>query len=139
MNPSAGPSQARAAHNHQYGWVVLLIIGPLTSADPKLFPALDQLRTTQPARPCVDRQWCIAGGHQPGAVYAPVTIHAQDGRIYLVGMGFLGIASVFLIHAISTPNVLISGRGLATAWSAPLSLSLGAGFFALSGLSSRPR
>src|SRR5262249_55564110 len=67
-----------------------------------------------------------------------VARRAQDGRIFLIGMGFLSAASIFITHSISTPNVLMSGRGLATGTSALVSLVLGSFFFALSGLNLSP-
>lgn len=63
-----------------------------------------------------------------------IAVRIEDARVFLVGMGFLTVASVFFIHAIATPDVLMPGRTVATSWSAPLSLVLGSIFFALSGL-----
>jgi signal transduction histidine kinase len=135
MNPSAGPSHAASPPRlHRYGWVVLLSVGPLLLLILKLFPALNQPVLHNPLAHVL-----IAGGAAAlGIILALFVLHVaiqiQDSRIYLIGMGFLSTASIFLIHAISTPDVLMSGRGLATGWSAVLSLVLGAFFFALSGL-----
>jgi signal transduction histidine kinase len=135
MNPSAARSSATAQlRPHGLGWAILLVAGPLLLVFLKLFPALDQ-----PVLHSALAHVLIAGGAAVLGISLAlfvlhVAIQAQDGRIYLVGMGILSTASIFLIHAISTPDVIISGRGLATAWSAPLSLVAGAFFFALSGL-----
>jgi signal transduction histidine kinase len=135
MNPSAGSSPpATTAYIHQYGWVALMLAGPLLLLIWELFPWLNQPVLHSPFAHVLIAGSASLLGIGLALFMLRVAIQAQDGRIYLVGMGFLGIASIFLIHAISTPNVLMSGRGLATAWSAPLSLSLGAVFFALSGL-----
>src|SRR5262249_23065004 len=79
------------------------------------------------------------GASALGVILALLTLHvawrAQDSRVFLIGLGFLCIASIFFIHAISTPDVLMSGRSLATRVSAILSLVLGGAVFALSGLS----
>ncbi|HEX5692275.1 MAG TPA: histidine kinase dimerization/phospho-acceptor domain-containing protein, partial [Roseiflexaceae bacterium] len=58
--------------------------------------------------------------------------------IYLVGMGYLSIAALFLIHALSTPGVIISGNTGVTSWSAVISLVLGGLFFAVSGFELSP-
>ncbi|MFL5804165.1 MAG: ATP-binding protein [Roseiflexaceae bacterium] len=134
MNPSADPSHVAPARAHRYGWVALLIAGPLFLLILKLFPSLNQPVLHSPLVHILIAGGASALGIGLALFVLRVAIRAQDGRIYLVGIGFLSTASIFLIHAISTPNVLMSGRGLATAWSAPLSLSLGAFFFALSGL-----
>ena len=63
-----------------------------------------------------------------------VARRARDGRVFLVGLAFLAMASIFFTHAVSTPNILISGRNLAASYSAMFSLWLGSIFFALSGL-----
>jgi signal transduction histidine kinase len=63
-----------------------------------------------------------------------VATRAADLRVMLIGMGFLSVASIFFIHAIATPNVVMDGRGFATQISGFLSLVAGGIFFALSGL-----
>jgi signal transduction histidine kinase len=117
-----------------FAWPGLLAAGPLVLLILKLVPGLERQVLHIPAVHLL-----IAGGATLlGVGLAFFVLHvarrAGDGRVYLVGMGFLTIASIFLIHGISTPDVLMAGRGLATAWSAVLSLTLGSVFFALSGL-----
>jgi signal transduction histidine kinase len=135
LNPSIGPPQADTKPSLcWYGWSALLGAGPLLLLILKLFPALDQPILHDPLAHVL-----IAGGASFLGVSLALFVlqvarRAEDGRVYLVGMGFLSIASIFFVHSISTPNVLMSGRSLATAWSAVVSLILGSIFFALSGL-----
>jgi two-component system, OmpR family, sensor kinase len=119
----------------RYGWPIVLASGPIVLLILQLFPSLDQ------------RMLHNALGHVLitgvasilGVILALLSLHvaqrAQDGRVFLVGMGFLSTASIFITHSISTPDVLMTGRGLATGLSALVSLVLGSVFFALSGLS----
>jgi signal transduction histidine kinase len=77
-----------------------------------------------------------------GVILALLVLHvarrAQDGRVFLIGMGFLSAASIFITHSISTPNVLMSGRGFAAGISGLISLVVGSVFFALSGVHLQP-
>jgi two-component system OmpR family sensor kinase len=135
LNPPMGSPQAAAdPHPRWYGWLVLLAVGPLLLLILKLFPALDQPMLHN----ALVHVLVVGGASMLGMGLAlfllEIAYRMQDGRVYLVGMGFLSIASIFFIHAISTPNVLMAGRGLATTWSSLLSLVLGGVFFALSGL-----
>jgi signal transduction histidine kinase len=135
LNPSSGSSPAFVPPRLRwYGWPLLLAVGPLLLLLFRLVPALDQPMLHSPFTHLL----IVGGASLLGMALAlfvlRVARQVQDGRVYLVGMGFLSIASIFFIHAISTPDVLMTGRGLATGWSAVLSLVLGAVFFALSGL-----
>jgi two-component system, OmpR family, sensor kinase len=117
-----------------YGWPLLLAVGPLLLPLLRLVPALDQHMLHNPLIHVL-----IAGSASAlGMVLALFVLYVArqvfDARVYLVGLGFLTIASIFFIHAISTPDVLMTGRGLATGWSARISLAFGSIFFALSGL-----
>jgi two-component system, OmpR family, sensor kinase len=117
-----------------YGWPLLLAVGPLLLLLLRLVPALDQHMLHNPLIHVL-----IAGSASAlGMVLALFVLYVArqvfDARVYLVGMGFLTIASIFFIHAISTPDVLMTGRGVATGWSARISLAFGSIFFALSGL-----
>jgi two-component system, OmpR family, sensor kinase len=135
LNRSARLSQAFAPTRLRwFGWLLLLAIGPLLLLLLRLVPALDQHMLHNPSVHVL-----IAGGASMLGILLALFVlhvarHVSDGRVYLVGMGFLSIASIFFIHAISTPDVLMTGRGLATSWSARISLASGAVFFALSGL-----
>jgi two-component system, OmpR family, sensor kinase len=115
-------------------WLLLLAAGPLLLLLLRLAPALDRHILHDPLAHVL-----IAGGASLlGTALALFVLHVArqvlDARVYLIGMGFLSIASIFFIHAISTPDVLMTGRGLATGWSARISLALGGIFFALSAI-----
>jgi two-component system, OmpR family, sensor kinase len=117
-----------------YAWLLILAAGPLLLLVLRLVPALDQHILHDPLAHVL-----IAGGASLlGMALALFVLHVArqvfDARVYLIGMGFLSIASIFFIHAISTPDVLMTGRGVATGWSARISLALGGIFFALSAL-----
>jgi signal transduction histidine kinase len=114
--------------------LVLLAAGPLLLLLLRLAPALDQHLFHDPLTHVL-----IAGSASVlGMALALFVLHAarsvSDARVYFIGIGFLSIASIFFIHAISTPDVLMTGRGIATGWSARISLALGGVFFALSAL-----
>jgi signal transduction histidine kinase len=119
--------------------MLCLLIGPCLLAILKLVPAFDQIV----AHRALAHVLIVGSTTFLGSVLALVILRvgraARDGRVFLIGMGFLTTASILFIHAIATPNVLMSGRDLAAAWSAPLSLVLGGGFFALSGVPLAPR
>jgi len=119
---------------HYFGVAVLLLLGPLALVILKQNPALDQSLLHSPSLHVL-----ISGGASfLGAALAllvlRVAIRARDARVFFVGMGFLAVSCIFLIHSIATPNVLMAGRGAATQWSGVLSLVVGGVFFAISGI-----
>lgn len=115
-------------------------LAALVTAGPLVLIVLSVLQPPQPAMlHAPAAHVLIAGGASfLGAALALLVlrtaIRARDARVFLVGMGFLSIASIFFIHSIATPDVLMVGRGLATQWSGLLSLIVGGIFFALSGI-----
>jgi signal transduction histidine kinase len=125
---------APVSRARRYGWLGLIAAGPSILVVLRLLPALDQPLLHD----ALLHVLIVSGATLLGMVLALLSLHialrAQDGRVFLVGMGFLAIASIFFTHGISTPDVLMSGRGLATGLSAILSLVLGSMFFALSGI-----
>src|SRR5215211_733206 len=129
------PIAKLGARNLPYLWLVSLAFGPLLLLSLRLFPEFDQSFLHSPLAHVV----IVLSASIMGVILALLVLHvarrASDARVFLVGMGFLAIASVFVTHALATPNVLMSGRGFAVSFSAPLSLTLGSIFFALSGLS----
>ena len=62
----------------------------------------------------------------------------KDARVFLLSLAFLGIAGVFLTHALTTPFALIQHMNPWVGFSAYLSLLLGATFLALSTIEWRP-
>lgn len=61
-----------------------------------------------------------------------VGVVRRDGRVLLISSGFLALSSIFLVHAISTPEVLFANAIHATAWSTPIALAVGAVILSLS-------
>lgn len=116
------------------GWAALVVAGPLILLILKLFPAIDQPLLHNPRVHVIFSGGATFIGVLLALIVLQIARRVRDGRVFLVGMGFLSIASIFFIHSISTPNVLMSGRSAATSVSAILSLTLGGLFFALSGL-----
>jgi signal transduction histidine kinase len=136
LDSPIGPPIARlGTHDLPYLWLALLALGPLVLLALRLFPNLDRSLLHDPLAHVV----IVLSASIMGVILALLVLHvarrAHDARVFLVGMGFLSIASIFATHALATPSVLMSGRGFATSFSALLSLILGALFFALSGLS----
>ena len=139
INPALGRPASTTPSRWRYLWLALLAAGPLLLLLLMWDPALDQVIIHDPTTHVLVT--IIAS--LLGVVLALLVLHvarrAQDGRVFLIGMGFLSAASIFITHSISTPNVLMSGRGFATGISALLSLVLGSFFFALSGLNLSPQ
>jgi signal transduction histidine kinase len=138
IKPASGLPAGAALTRQYYLRLALLTAGPLALLLLKWNPALDQKILHDPLTHVV----ITLVASLLGVVLALLVLHvarrAQDGRVFLIGMGFLSAASIFITHSISTPNVLMTGRGLATSLSGLISLTLGGVFFALSGLPLTP-
>ncbi|GAB4216233.1 MAG: hypothetical protein OHK0022_57110 [Roseiflexaceae bacterium] len=124
---------------HVYAWLTPLLLGPLLLIVLKLFPSLDQEIYHSPAGHTLISGSAAFLGALLALLVLRIAHRAQDGRVFLTGLGFLCTASIFFIHAIATPNVLFTGRSMATLLSAPVSLVGGGVLFALSGLNLSPR
>lgn len=69
-----------------------------------------------------------------------VAHRASDGRSFMIGLALLSTALIFLVHSISTPNIIFFGLAPSTTrYTAQMSLVLGSIFFALSGLELTPQ
>jgi signal transduction histidine kinase len=139
INPAVDlPAVAAPSRRPPYIWQALLATGPLFLIARAWLPGLDQPIIHDPL---VHVLVTIVASIL-GVILALLVLHvarrAGDGRVFLIGMGFLSTAGIFITHSISTPNVLMSGRGLATVISASVSLWLGGVFFALSGFNLSP-
>ncbi|HEU4323889.1 MAG TPA: ATP-binding protein [Roseiflexaceae bacterium] len=139
VSPLDLPASRHPDARHVYAWLTPLLLGPLLLLTLKLVPSIDQVIYHSPAGHAL-----ISGAAATlGAILALLVLRiahrAQDGRVFLTGLGFLCTASIFFIHAIATPDVLFIGRDLATSLSAPISLMSGGALFALSGLNLSPR
>ncbi|MEX1157439.1 MAG: HD domain-containing phosphohydrolase [Thermomicrobiales bacterium] len=58
----------------------------------------------------------------------------RDARVVFLSLAFLGIAGIFAVHGLTTPNQLFEGANPWVGFSARLSLLVGSVFFALSTL-----
>jgi hypothetical protein len=58
----------------------------------------------------------------------------KDARVVFLSLAFLGIAGIFAVHGLTTPNALFTGMNPWVSFSAGLSLLVGSIFFALSTL-----
>lgn len=135
LQPPVEPMLAGApARPQRYGWLALLLVGPILLVIVKIFPTLDGIVYHN----ALGHLLITGAASLIGVALALLVLHvayrAQDGRVFLVGMGFLTSASIFITHSIATPDVLMSGRGAIGVMSAFLSLLSGSVFFALSGL-----
>lgn len=132
--PADLPQTTSAPRSRGYGWLALLGGGPLFWVSLWLMPELNRDFWHDP----VVHVMIATSAALLGVFLALLVLRAAgrswDGRIFLIGLGFLSVASLLLIHAVGTPSVLMSGRLAATAWSALLCLVVGSIFFALSSL-----
>src|SRR5687768_1466178 len=83
-----------------YGWPLLLVAGPLILLLLRLAPALDQHLLHDPLVHVLITGSASFMGMVLALFLLHVARHVYDGRVYLIGMGFLSIASIFFIHAI---------------------------------------
>jgi signal transduction histidine kinase len=138
INPALGMPAGTAPSLQRYLWLALLAAGPLVLLILNWNPALNRTILHDP----LSHVLITLVASLLGVILALLVLHvarrAQDGRVFLIGMGFLSTASIFITHSISTPDVLMSGRGFATGMSGVISLVLSSFFFALSGLNLRP-
>ncbi len=56
----------------------------------------------------------------------------RDVRVFFLSLAYMGIAGIFLVHALTTPGALIAGNNPWVGFSAWASLGVGAAFFTLS-------
>jgi signal transduction histidine kinase len=139
IDPSFGMPAGATPSHRRYFWPVLLAAGPLILLTLVWDRALDQAIIHDPLVHVLITLVASMLGVILALLVLYVAHRAQDGRVFLVSMGFLSAAGIFITHSISTPNVLMSGRGSATGISGLLSLVLGSFFFALSGLNLSPQ
>lgn len=132
--PLKPPHSDILARMRWIGWLAILAVGPLLLLILKLVPSLDQSAFHNPRAHVLITGSASFLGVVLALVVLQIARRLKDGRVFLVGMGFLSTASIFLLHSITTPNVFMTGRDIATSWSAVLSLILGGVFFAISGL-----
>ena len=108
-----------------------LLLGPICLLLLRLYPGIDY-RFQAPAL----HFWLVSGVALLSILMAFLILRAavvrRDGRALLVGLAFLTLSSMFLVHAVSTPSVLFTNTRHATQWSTPLALLSSAVLLALS-------
>lgn len=137
-NPALGMPAGASPSRRRYLWLALLAAGPVALLILTWNSALDQAILHDPLAHILITLIASLLGVILALLVLHVARRAQDGRVFLIGMGFLSAAGIFITHSISTPDVLMSGRGLATGISSVISLVLSSFFFALSGLKIQP-
>jgi class 3 adenylate cyclase len=65
--------------------------------------------------------------------------HRKDARLFLVSLAFLCSAGFLAMHALATPNIIVSGSNAGFVIATPVGLLLAAGFAVASGLEISPR
>src|SRR5690349_4079150 len=108
IDPAVGLSAVAAPlRRPPYFWQALLATGPMFLRARAWLPGLDQPIIHDPL---VHVLVTIVASIL-GVILALRVLHvarrAADGRVFLIGMGFLSTASIFITHSISTPNVLM--------------------------------
>jgi class 3 adenylate cyclase len=73
-----------------------------------------------------------------GVRMSEVARRRTDARLFLVSLVFLSSAGFLLLHALATPQVLLTGRNAGFAIATPVGLLLAAGFAAASALELTP-
>lgn len=114
--------------------LVLIVAGPLLLAALRLFPALDQTMMASPLFHLLISGAAALLGVGLALMVTATGIRINDARIFLIGLGLLSISELFIIHAISTPNVIVQGHGAITGWTALMSLVVGGMLLAISSL-----
>jgi hypothetical protein len=139
INSAAELASTATSRQNQAGWLALLAAGPILLLVLRLFPALDREMLHNPTGHLLITLTAALLGVILALLVLHIAWRARDGRVFLVGLGFLGSASILITHSLATPDVLMSGRGVATSLSALVSLFVGAVLFAASGLEITPR
>ena len=120
---------------HARLWLLLVSLGPILLLMLKLVPPLDQVTLHNALSHLLISGVASLLSAALAVLMLRVAYRAQDGRIFLVGMGFLSTASMLIVHyRLSTSSMLLAGCDFVTIWSPLLSLAVGGLFFALSGL-----
>lgn len=115
----------------QLAWLFHIVLAPLLFW---LLQADEALNREQHA-PYV-HFWVVSLAATAGLAIAWVVTNAawkhSDSRVFLIALAFFSISGIFLLHALSTENLLFSQGEAGFIWSPPLCLLLGSVFFALS-------
>jgi two-component system, OmpR family, sensor kinase len=135
LTPAAAPEWGM---RQRLPWLLLLGAGPVALVLLRLFPSINQVMLASPPAHVAITAAAAMLGIALALLVINTSMRAQDARVFLIGLGLLSIAELFSIHSLSTPDVLLPGRGSITGWSALLSLLVGGVILAVSGLELRP-
>lgn len=129
--PINAPTAAAAARWRM--WLVggALLIGPFALLLLRLLPSLDLTYQSTHSHFWVVTIAAIMAMAMASLILVAAIVR-RDGRSLLIGIAFLALSSLFLVHAISTPGVVFSNTGHATQWSTPLALLFAAIILAIS-------
>ena len=111
--------------------IFALLIGPICLLLLKLYPSIDYKYQSPFLHFWVVSVSAVIAILMAGLILRAAVVR-RDGRALLVGLAFLTLSSMFLVHAVSTPNVLFTNTRHATQWSTPLALLSSAVILALS-------
>jgi signal transduction histidine kinase len=118
-----------------YLWLALIAFGPLALIVLLLEPSIDQISFHNPLSHILISADASLLGAALAVLLLRVAYRAQDGRVFLVGMGFLSTASMLIIsYRLSTPRTTPGCCDVLISWPPLLSLCAGGIFFCLSGL-----
>jgi two-component system, OmpR family, sensor kinase len=129
---------AAAGLRHALPLFALAVSGPLALIALASFPSLNQVVLASPTAHLAITGAAALLGIVLALLVIRTSSQAQDARVFLIGLGLLSIAGLFSVHSLSTPDVLIQGRGVITGWSAQLSLLVGGVILAVSGVELGP-
>src|SRR5690349_5940874 len=100
------PAGARPSRR-RYLWLALLAAGPLILLILVWNRALDRSFIHDPFIHVLITLVASVLGVVLALLVLHVAQRAQDARVFLIGIGFLSAAGIFITHSISTPNVFM--------------------------------
>jgi signal transduction histidine kinase len=125
----------RAPHLRPYLWLALITAGPVLLIVLNSIPALDEFTFHNALSHLLLSGDASLLGAALAVLMLRVAYRARDGRVFLVGMGFLSTASMLIVYyRLTVPGPLVDCCAYLLAWPPVLSLAIGGMFFGLSGL-----
>ena len=138
--PAEPPLAATMPRLRPYAWLALIAFGPLALLLLQLVPSFNQISFHNPLSHILISADASLLGAALAVLLLRVAYRAQDGRIFLVGMGFLSTASMLIVsYRLATPGTLQGCCDNLLSWPPLLSLCVGGIFLCLSGLDLSPR
>ncbi|HWQ14019.1 MAG TPA: HAMP domain-containing sensor histidine kinase [Roseiflexaceae bacterium] len=120
-------------------WIALLGIGPALLLPLWIFPQLDAGALYNPLAYVLIAGETSLLGVALALLVLRVAYRMRDGRLFLVGMGFLSSASLFFVNYRLASLEEPAGGAYVTSWSMLISLVLGGACFSLSAIDLSPR